>query len=532
MDGRILTPPTIAYAANKSVSPSSGSWNMIQQKFSTGTRIANWSYFKIQFGDRDPLDTPLPGLMREFRTMMENCGLRVEAPNPGSGFPDLKLNASQPHTHEAVIDQRLSNVRSKSGTRMLLVVLPTKSQALYASVKYLADVRYGLSTVCSVASKLQTERGRPQYLANVALKWNLKGGGVNQQLPSNKMGILSTSKTMVVGIDVTHPSPGSREAAPSVAGVVASVDEKYGQWPASVRCQESRKEMVSELEDMIVERLRVWQKRNAQALPQNILVYRDGVSEGQYQTVLDEESPAFDRAITRVYPANRPRPKVSIIVVGKRHHTRFYPTKEEDTDRSGNPKNGTVVDRGITSERHWDFFLQAHTGLQGTARPAHYVVVQDQISLGADGLEQLVHIPSDFEHGLMPTHRPTICVTSSVGRRRQFQSVRRPTTPTFYASALDAICTTRSIKILRLAVAEPAPLMPIWLDGLAMFIQIFGIPCFTSSSQRRNGTDTILHVIHLAYQILCWCHCSCFFQTAGFQATALVSTMSTISTVL
>ena len=197
---------------------------------------------------------------------------------------------------------------------------------------------------------------------------------------------------MVVGIDVTHRSPGSREAAPSVASVVASIDEKYGQWPASVRCQESRKEMVSELEEMIVERLRLWQKRNAQASPQNILVYQDGVSEGQYQTVLDKESPAFDRAITRVYPANRPQPKVSIIVVGKRHHTRFYPTKDEDADRSGNPKNGTVVDRGITSEKHWDFFLQAHTGLQGTARPAHYVVVQDQIGLGADGLEQLVRI--------------------------------------------------------------------------------------------------------------------------------------------
>ena len=393
VDGRILTPPSLSYAANKSVSPSSGSWNMIQQKFSAGARIGNWSYFKIQFGDRDPLNTPLPGLMREFRTMMESCGLRVEAPNPAAGFPDLKLNPSQPHTHEVAIDQWLSNVRNKSGTRTLLVVLPIKTQTLYASIKYLADVRYGLSTVCSVASKLQTERGRPQYLANLALKWNLKGGGVNQQIPSNKTGILSSSKTMVVGIDVTHPSPGSREGAPSVAGVVASIDEKCGQWPASVRCQESWKEMVSELEEMIVQRLRVWQKHNAQALPQNVLVYRDGVSEGQYQTVLDEESPALDRAIATVYPANRPKPKVSIVVVGKRHHTRFYPTKEEEADRSGNPKNGTVVDRGITSEKHWDFFLQAHTGLQGTARPAHYVVVQDQIGLRADGLEQLVGSP-------------------------------------------------------------------------------------------------------------------------------------------
>lgn len=46
-------------------------------------------------------------------------------------------------------------------------------------------------------------------------------------------------------------------SAPSVVGVVTSIDEKCGRWPASVRCKESRKEMVSELEGMIVQRLRV-----------------------------------------------------------------------------------------------------------------------------------------------------------------------------------------------------------------------------------------------------------------------------------
>ena len=38
---------------------------------------------------------------------------------------------------------------------------------------------------------------------------------------------------MDVGVEVTHPSPGSREGTPSVAGVVASIDEKYGKWHAS-----------------------------------------------------------------------------------------------------------------------------------------------------------------------------------------------------------------------------------------------------------------------------------------------------------
>ena len=84
VEGRILTSPSVSYAANKSASPSSGFWNMIQQRFSTGAWIRNWSYFKIQFDDKDPLDPPLTGLM------MESCGLRVEEPNLAPGFAVLK----------------------------------------------------------------------------------------------------------------------------------------------------------------------------------------------------------------------------------------------------------------------------------------------------------------------------------------------------------------------------------------------------------------------------------------------------------
>ncbi|SPO04369.1 uncharacterized protein DNG_07054 [Cephalotrichum gorgonifer] len=72
-------------------------------------------------------------------------------------------------------------------------------------------------------------------------------------------------------------------------------------------------------------------------------------------------------------------PRITIIVVGKRHHTRFYPTTTEDADRGSNAPAGTVVDRGITEASTSDFFLQPHTAIQGTARPAHYIVILDEI---------------------------------------------------------------------------------------------------------------------------------------------------------
>jgi len=85
----------------------------------------------------------------------------------------------------------------------------------------------------------------------------------------------------------------------------------------------------------------------------------------------------MQKACFELYPATQTKqglPRMTVIIVGKRHHTRFYPTSDQSnlTDtRSGNPKNGTVVDRGVTEARTWDFFCQAHTGLQGTARVCH-----------------------------------------------------------------------------------------------------------------------------------------------------------------
>jgi len=246
---------------------------------------------------------------------------------------------------------------------------------------------------------------KPQYFGNVALKFNLKLGGINLLVDPKGLGIINEDKTIVVGIDVTHPSPGSASNAPSVAAMVASVDKFLGQWPADLRVQESRKEMVSELDSMLKSRLRLWKTQGKHnAFPDNILVYRDGVSEGQYATVINTELPLLREAYRELYPASDTKkdlPRITIVIVGKRHHTRFYPTIKDHADIFSNPKNGTVVDRGVTEARNWDFFLQSHAAIKGTARPAHYFIVLDEIfgkrkappplQNVADVLEELTH---------------------------------------------------------------------------------------------------------------------------------------------
>lgn len=186
---------------------------------------------------------------------------------------------------------------------------------------------------------------------------------------------------MIMGLDVIHPSTDlDRVAAPSVAGLVSSIDKHLAQWPAVLSVQTGRQEMVADLKAMTMRALESWKRKNGVAYPENILVYRDGVSEGQHSLVLKNELPLLKDACAQLYDQQKQNhPRISIIIVAKRHHTRFAPTKENNSDRGNNCKPGLVVDRGITESGSWNFFLQAHKAVQGTARPGFYTVIHDEI---------------------------------------------------------------------------------------------------------------------------------------------------------
>jgi hypothetical protein len=85
------------------------------------------------------------------------------------------------------------------------------------------------------------------------------------------------------------------------------------------------------------------------------------------------------------------RPKVTIVICGKQHHTRFYPTTAEQKSNSGNTLPGTVQDRGLSSPFLFDFNLQAHSGIQGQVRPTRYVVIYDENRFNADVMQQGTH---------------------------------------------------------------------------------------------------------------------------------------------
>lgn len=282
-----------------------GGWNMANFRFNKPGQLKRWSFLAIRDGEAksnsdfemDDIHTAVDGLTKLLRSTGVNGGAY-------STGRELKLKDDSDLTLDKVF------AMASKGFDLLLIVLPglkkteNFNEEVYAYIKTLGDIKYGISTICVLGSKFK--KNDPQYFGNVALKFNAKLGGINQIVEPSRLSFITEDKTMLVGLDVTHPSHGSSEGCPSIAGMVASIDKYLGQWPATFGLQKSKQEMVSDVGSMLKTHLNHWRiLGHHTSFPENIIVYRDGVSEGQYDDVLNIELPMLRQACKDLYPVNK-----------------------------------------------------------------------------------------------------------------------------------------------------------------------------------------------------------------------------------
>lgn len=94
------------------------------------------------------------------------------------------------------------------------------SDLCYAGdLKRICETELGLVSQCCLTKHVF--KMSKQYLANVALKINVKVGGRNTVLVdalSRRIPLVSDRPTIIFGADVTHPHPGE-DMSPSIAAV-------------------------------------------------------------------------------------------------------------------------------------------------------------------------------------------------------------------------------------------------------------------------------------------------------------------------
>jgi hypothetical protein len=110
---------------------------------------------------------------------------------------------------------------------------------------------------------------------------------------------------MVMGADVTHPSRDSGEA--SFAAVVASVDTSLNanSWATESKIQKGGVEYIRDMGNYTQNFVRKFGKNMGQ-LPEQIIMLRDGVGEGQFLPVIQKELKDMKEACLRVQKNYKP----------------------------------------------------------------------------------------------------------------------------------------------------------------------------------------------------------------------------------
>ncbi|KAI5063797.1 hypothetical protein GOP47_0020467 [Adiantum capillus-veneris] len=350
--------------------PGSGSWNMRNKTMVTGCRVGRWALINFSSTLQDRA-------LSEFcRKLPQQCDLYGLDMNPEMAVKPI--TETRGNVEGAIKHQnRQCFERSGQDLDLLICIMPqADNQFIYASVKQ------------------HVKNARPEYIANLLLKVNVKMGGYNALLVDEKnrrLPLISEVPSIIIGADVSHPRVGD-EYSPSISAVAASMDWPYfSQYEAIVQTQQQREEVCQDLfwerEDqqgirrtggIIKDLLHAFAERQ-DGRPERIIYYRDGVSDGAFEAVLNNELGAIKKACESLGWG-----KCSL-----GHHTRLFP-KQHDT-KNGNIVPGTVVDEVICHPTHFDFYLCSHYGIKGTSRPAHYHVLRDENGFTVDELQRLTH---------------------------------------------------------------------------------------------------------------------------------------------
>ncbi|NWR93370.1 PIWL2 protein, partial [Furnarius figulus] len=273
---------------------------------------------------------------------------------------------------ESYIKSIRSGLGSQEKVQLLLCIIPRNRDDLYGAIKKLCCVQ---APVPSQVISAQSLMGHPGKIRSVVQKVLLQ---INCKLGGQLWGVdIPLKQLMVVGMDIHHSrSQGMR----SVIGFVASMNQYVESWEQG-RCSSCSA-------------LGIWggptpkspslaRKGLNHSLPMKIVVYRDGVSDPQLDTVLKYEVPQMQKSFNTF---ENYQPSLVVLVVQKQISTNFYSLTGKDFMSS---PPGTVLDHTITSTDWEDFFLLAHHSRQGCSIPTRYICMCNTANLSPEHLQRL-----------------------------------------------------------------------------------------------------------------------------------------------
>lgn len=382
VNARLIQNPEIQFGGGKHNPGTSGRWDLRGKKFlkPNPQPLVSWAFVAVE----QAIDKP--GLQNFVRVFMQTY--RGHGGNIKNDPLLLDYPPGAQHHYICEDAYKKCGTANRATPQIIFYILKDRTAWIYERMKKNADCRWACLSQMMIIEHVK--KAQPQYCSNVAMKVNAKLGGQTSRIPAQgslTKSAFFTVPTMMIGVDVSHASPGSQAA--SMAAMCCSIDKDGAYFVGTAQTNGKRVEVLlpRNVRECMPGPIKMFRDLNKCA-PKHVFYFRDGVSEGQFCHLMEYEIKALRAAFKEVC---NEVPKITVIVATKRHHIRFFPDKGPFQDRNGNPLPGTLIDREVTHPFQYDFYLCSHVAIQGTARPVHYHVIHDEIKMKPDDLQKMIY---------------------------------------------------------------------------------------------------------------------------------------------
>ncbi|XP_014605290.1 PREDICTED: protein aubergine-like isoform X2 [Polistes canadensis] len=351
---RVLPYENIVYGSRTKSTTSEANWtkDLRNNRFVSCTSLDNWVVIQTSFTRAD-CETFLKNVMKAA----DGMGFNIKRPEM------IIIKDDRLGTYLEALESYLSKKR----TQFVFCILPHVRADRYNAIKKKCCVDR------PVPSQVVIQKNLVKGLSvatKVAIQINCKLGGVPWYVEVPLSGL------MVVGFDVSHGKQSCNYGA-----TVASINTNLSRYVSAVSLHTYGDELSNDISTHICKFVMVYKNVNNK-LPDRIVLYRDGVGEGQIEQVYQHEVKEIRTNLQKLYKEQVV--KLAVIIVNKRVNSRlFY--------RDGNPPSGTIVDDVITSRVKYDFFIVSQHVTQGTVTPTSYSVIDDNVGLDADKMQRLTY---------------------------------------------------------------------------------------------------------------------------------------------
>ncbi|KMQ96034.1 piwi-like protein 1-like protein, partial [Lasius niger] len=341
---RRLDPELIRFGRNESCQltvDKPGDWSSAAVK-NPVLRTPNLNNWSILYFTRN--ETCVKDFLDMMKKVVRAIGMNIRDPRK------IVLRDDRTDTYLREIQNNIDET-----IELIVVVFPTNRTDRYSAIKKLCCVQRAIPSQVIIAKTISKPPKLKSVTEKIALQINCKLGGALWTVN------LPLKNSMVCGIDVYHAGVGGG-AKRSVAGFVASLDSQLTKWHSRICMQASKQELVDMLQVCLISAINAYQKHNG-CNPERIIIYRDGVGDGDLDYVEKYEVKQLMNTFDRI--AENYKPQLSMIIVQKRINTRLF-IRNRANQGLDNPAAGTVVDSCITRRNYYDFFLVPQSVRQGT----------------------------------------------------------------------------------------------------------------------------------------------------------------------